>query len=279
MATTISVKVNKNQTYGQALTKAGVSNPVRANYNFAGWNTKADGTGETRTPGQEVVKSETIYAQWSAVTYTVYFDLDGGNRIGGGQLTQTVAHGGNAIPPTCTKTGYTLSGWDGSYTNVTSDRTITAIWVVATFTVVFNLDGGTYAGGAPLEQVINYGGTAIAPNDPEKTGYVFNGWSGNYTYVTSNRTITALWISDKPNNLIYQFGGSANWGVRTTSAATSNLTIVVNVLNVALQEYEDREFTISSGQTNSETVSGSFYVFNNIVSVNPDEDSNYYYVF
>lgn len=128
MATTISVKVNKGQTYSEALTKAGVGDPTRTNYVFIGWNTKADGTGETRTPNQAIVKSETIYAKWSQITYTVTFDLAGGTRTGGGALVQTVAHGSSATAPTCTRLGYNFVGWSGNYTNVTSDRTITAIW-------------------------------------------------------------------------------------------------------------------------------------------------------
>ena len=132
MATTISVKVNKGQTYGQALQKAGVNNPTRTDYTFIGWNTKADGTGETRNSGQAVVKSEIVYAQWQIKTYTVTFDLSGGSRTGGGQLIQTISLGGNAIPPTVVRSGFSFDGWSGDYTNITSNRTITATWTQMT---------------------------------------------------------------------------------------------------------------------------------------------------
>ena len=61
-------------------------------------------------------------------TWTVTFDLAGGTRTGGGQLSQTVNNGANATLPTVTRTGHTLTGWSGSHTNVTSNRTITAQW-------------------------------------------------------------------------------------------------------------------------------------------------------
>lgn len=75
--------------------------------------------------------------------YTVTFNLAGGTRTGGGALVQSVAPGGNAIPPTCSRTGYTFDRWDGSYTNVTSDRTITAVWTVLTYTVTYSINGGS----------------------------------------------------------------------------------------------------------------------------------------
>ena len=90
----------------------------------------------------------------TGLNYTVTFDLAGGTRTGGGALTQTVAAGGNATPPTCSRSGYTFAGWNGSYTNVTSDRTITAKWTANTYTVTYNANGGT---GAPASQTKVYG--------------------------------------------------------------------------------------------------------------------------
>jgi len=69
--------------------------------------------------------------------YTVTFDPAGGTRTGGGQLIQTVQRGSNAEAPTVTRTGYTFTRWEGSYTNVLSNRSITAVWS----------QGGTGGGG------------------------------------------------------------------------------------------------------------------------------------
>jgi len=54
---------------------------TRTGYHFTGWNTEADGSGTAYTDGQEVenITAEhnatmTLYAQWTANTYTVHFD-------------------------------------------------------------------------------------------------------------------------------------------------------------------------------------------------------------
>lgn len=90
----------------------------------------------------------------TGLNYTVTFDLAGGTRTGGGALTQSVPSGGSATPPTCSRAGYTFAGWNGSYTNVTSNRTITAKWTANTYTVTYNANGGT---GAPADQTKVYG--------------------------------------------------------------------------------------------------------------------------
>lgn len=61
-------------------------------------------------------------------TYTVTFNLNGGSRTGGGELSQTIAEGGAATAPIVTRNGYTFTGWDKAFTNVSSNLTVTAGW-------------------------------------------------------------------------------------------------------------------------------------------------------
>lgn len=61
-------------------------------------------------------------------SFTVTFNLNGGIRTGGGELTQTVISSGSAIAPTVTRSGYTFAGWDKAFNNVTSDLTVNALW-------------------------------------------------------------------------------------------------------------------------------------------------------
>ena len=57
--------------------------------------------------------------------------------LGNTLKTQSVNYGSNATPPaTPTRVGYTFNGWSGSYNNITSSRTITAIWKPITLDVI-----------------------------------------------------------------------------------------------------------------------------------------------
>lgn len=67
------------------------------------------------------------YVRGSIATYTVTFKDWNGTVL----KTQTVNYGENATPPSQpTRTGYTFNSWSGSYTNVISDRVITATYDV-----------------------------------------------------------------------------------------------------------------------------------------------------
>ena len=91
---------------------------VREGYRFLGWSgSYSNVTGDT-----------TVVAQWQKLEYLVTFDLGGGYIISGSS-SQYVSYGGSATPPVVTRTGYTFSGWSGTYTNVTSSRVIYACWV------------------------------------------------------------------------------------------------------------------------------------------------------
>lgn len=191
----------------QTVTAGGSATPptcTKTGYDFAGWSGSYT----------NVTSNRTITAQWDIQTFTVIFDLDGGTRTGGGALTQTINYGSNATPPTCSRTGYSFAGWSGTYTNITSSRTITALWTRLSYTVTFDLDGGTRTGGGQLVQTVYYGEDATPPTCT-RTGYTFNGWSGTYTNVTSTRTITATW-----DIITYQISYNANGGSGAPSSQT-----------------------------------------------------------
>jgi len=63
-------------------------------------------------------------------TYTVYFDLTGGTRIGGGPIYQVVQAGGAAYPPLVYREGFTFKEWDGAFYYVESDLVVTATWYI-----------------------------------------------------------------------------------------------------------------------------------------------------
>jgi uncharacterized repeat protein (TIGR02543 family) len=106
---------------------------TRSGYQFTGWNTRADGTGQSVKAGDTTsfTANTTLYAQWQATSHTVTFDTNGGNAI----TPQTVDDKGKAKEPTApTRDSWTFAGW---YLNgvkydfttpVTQDITLKAGW-------------------------------------------------------------------------------------------------------------------------------------------------------
>ncbi len=104
----------------------------KEDYVFAGWNTKADGTG-TSYKNKDIIDmssiddSMTLYAQWSSGTYNVMFDSNGGT---GEMASQTFASGEsqNLFNNTYTKTGSNFLKWntrsDGLGTSYSDGETV-----------------------------------------------------------------------------------------------------------------------------------------------------------
>ncbi|MBE6752512.1 MAG: hypothetical protein E7556_08315, partial [Ruminococcaceae bacterium] len=152
--------------------------------------------------------------------YTVSYNANGGS---GAPSSQTKVYGTNLTLSTTkpTRTGYTFKGW-GTSTGDTSVNynpgdtyksnssiTLYAIWSANTYTVSYNVNGGT---GCPSSQTKTYGkDLTLSSTKPTRSGYTFLGWgtsaddtSVNYnpgdTYKSnSSITLYAIWEIIKPD--------------------------------------------------------------------------------
>lgn len=126
---------NMSHTTRYFLQGKDISNEIkpdpRTGYTFGGWN-KADGTAWDHA-SDTVTDNITLYAKWTANTYTVTFDSTGGSAVD----AQPVAYGEKAKKPAAPqKTGYAFGGWylgEEAYdfaAVVTEDMTLTAKWTV-----------------------------------------------------------------------------------------------------------------------------------------------------
>jgi uncharacterized repeat protein (TIGR02543 family) len=141
-------------TYGgTALSPSARGTLARTGYTFGGWSTTAVASGTIYSNTTDNIASTTttyrpsasitLYAKWTAGTYTVSFN---GNSSTGGSTASMSITAGTAKALTTngfTRTGYTFAGWttaaDGtgtSYANLASvtlygDTTIYAKWVMA----------------------------------------------------------------------------------------------------------------------------------------------------
>ena len=110
-------------------------------------------------------------------------------------LQQTTTRPGMMVTPPAdpVREGYTFKGWDSQdYTWVVSDLTITATYYDETYTVRFYDWDGTLLS----EQQVHYGQAAEAPADPAREGYTFLGWSEDFSTVTIDKYIVAMYHND-----------------------------------------------------------------------------------
>ncbi len=121
--------------------------PTRTGYTFSKWNTEADGTGTDYSDGATYSEnaSATLYAQWTAIDYTISYDLDGGSVATANPASYTIESNSITLNNP-TREGYTFAGWTGSngttpQTTVTiakgstDDKTYTANWTENTKTL------------------------------------------------------------------------------------------------------------------------------------------------
>ena len=168
-------------------------NTAQYTYSFSGWDTDFS----------RVTSDLTVTAVYSAKVnkYTVTFVDDDGTVLD----TQEVEYGKAAVAPTSfgkentEEHTYIFSGWDTDFSLVTSDLTVTAVYSakVNKYKVTFVDDDGTVLD----TQEVEYGKAAVAPTsfgkeNTEEHTYTFSGWDTDFSRVTSDLTVTAVYSAE-----------------------------------------------------------------------------------
>ena len=173
-----------------------VESPVRAGYDFGGWDTEIPST----MPAEDL----TVTALWNIHTYRIVYVMDGGAPQQGTAYAEynsviDLPQAGVSF----VREGYTFAGWsyDGSvYTDTftvpamaqnSDEIRLTALWNIASFTITFDTDGGSEI--SPVTQ--EYGTAVSAPENPVKPGYRFIGWTPSVpsTMPGADMTVRAEW--------------------------------------------------------------------------------------
>ena len=202
----------KNGSEFTAPASDGLNRPDGNNGSYFMW---LGSNGKFYVPGDSVPADVTsLTVQWTAPTYTVTLNTNGGT-INSGNVTE-YTYGVGATLPTAddmTYTGHTFKGWydneglTGSPVTTiggteTGNKEYWAKWEINQYTITYDLAGGTAEGNLDT-YTIETG--AFALKNPTKSGYTFTGWSGtgldgenNMTVTiptgsTGNRTYTAHW--------------------------------------------------------------------------------------
>lgn len=199
-------------------------------HDFTGWSLES-GDKVAYTDGQTITIDADIslYAVWTAQTYEVTFNANGGE---GSMTAQTFTYDEeqDLTQNAFTKEGHTFVGWATSETGnvaygdeqpitVSEDTALYALWEANKYEMTFNANGGN---GSMDNQSYTYGVAAnLTSNAFTKTGYTFQGWAteagGEVVYadgasvsLTENDTLYAVW---KINS--YQITFDANGGEGT----------------------------------------------------------------
>ncbi|MBS2101388.1 InlB B-repeat-containing protein, partial [Carboxylicivirga linearis] len=102
--------------------------------------------------------------------------------------TENVDYGSSATAPSDpARTGYSFTGWDVAFDNITTALTVTAQYTINNYEVSF-VD---WNGEVLKTENVDYGSSATAPVDPVRTGYSFTGWDVAFDNITAALTVTA----------------------------------------------------------------------------------------
>lgn len=180
-----------------------IINPQRHGYIFDGWDKFSVLTGHTDYKLKDAwiyrTDSGTIIftAQWSAVPFTITYNLDGGHYETA-QTNNIETYTADTDTFTLTnpiKEGYIFNGWKGTdiigtsksvtiQKGSTGERSYTADWIPATYTITYDYAGGA----ADISHISTYtfetADTLIGA--PIRTGYTFNGWTQSFRNFTWN---------------------------------------------------------------------------------------------
>ena len=170
--------------------------------------------GKFYAPGDSVPAEVTkLTAQWTAPTYAVTLNTNGGT-INSGNVT-SYTYGVGATLPTAgdmTYTGHTFVGWydnenlTGSPVTAiggteTGNKEYWAKWEINQYTITVKPENGK----ADITITQDYGTPITAPADPTREGYTFIGWDTEIpeTMPAENITLKARWKDiEKPTGEI-----------------------------------------------------------------------------
>ena len=187
---TSSITVKYDNNYGTLPT------PTKTGFDFLGWYTQLEGGTKVNYNSKYTVDDDSaLFAHWQASTFktTLKYDLNGGSGLLPDQEIDATYPNTrkefqiSSVEPS--KCGYLFAGW---YTNKIAGTiventftvgddyiadnqfaTIYAHWDIVTYSISYNLNGGTNGDNPDVYTVETEN---IVLNEPTKEGYVFDGW-------------------------------------------------------------------------------------------------------
>lgn len=208
--------------------KITLNNPTRTGYDFTGWTYN----GETVTEiNPNWINNIILVANWKANDYSITYELNGGKNDSSNPNFYSIECSTITLKD-ATRHGYNFDGWykDSSFTDkITTiyngsygNLVIYAKWKPISYSITYNLNGGTNASSNPLIYTIE---SSFNFADATKSGYQFVGW-----FDSNGNRITSI-------------------SVGTTGALTliANWTAQLNNLSVISEDTSKGTVAITSG--------------------------------
>jgi len=203
---TQNISKNSNGTAVEAVPNTG--------YHFVNWS---DDLTDNPRIDTSITSNLSVTANFAINTYTVTFEDHDGSFIS----SSSVNYGSGATAPAPpTIVGYTFTGWNVAFNNVTSDLTVTAQYTINSYTLTYTAGtGGSLTG--LTTQSVNYDSDGTDVTAVPNTGYHFVNWSD---------------------------GSTAN--PRTDTNITSDLSVIanfaINIYTVTFKDYDNSVISSSS---------------------------------
>jgi len=188
---------SSSKLFGTSLSAPSVT---KFGYTLTGWSPEVPAL---------VPASDTTYtAQWSAKSYTITFDANGGTGGTGGPM----AFGASLSAPSVSRTGYSFTGWSPSVPSTVpaADTTYIAQWSTNSYNITFNANGGTGGTSASMQY-----GAALSSPAVIRVGYILMGWSPEVplTVPGADTTYVAQWTLSSNNVIINANGGDGGTSI------------------------------------------------------------------
>ncbi len=274
--------------YGQSVAIDATVNT--AGYTWSKWTV----TGTTPTTFVAATKAQTIVmgagdATLTATTtirqFTLTIDPNGGT-FGGKTTATTITQNYNTTYTVAdaTRANYVFHGWmasgdaSASYNETTKvftftgNATLTANWNAGTYTITYDLDGGTVATANPTTYTVET--ATFTLNNPTKAGYDFAGWTGS-NGTTPQTTVTIA--KGSTGNKSYK----ANWTAKTLtvtldpqggSVSKETITVTFNQAYGTIPDANKGGYTFAGWFTQA---SGGSQVTETTVVTNPANHTLY----
>jgi uncharacterized repeat protein (TIGR02543 family) len=223
--------------------------PTRAGYDFVTWK---DQSGEEATAGTNYQVRDNhylLYAQWTPKSYTITYDVNGGNSTVPTQANRTIGQI-FTVAAAPTKIGYDFEHWrDGTnnynpgadYQVATDNVVLQAIWTPQVYQISYNFNGGTGTPIAAQNYTFGSGPASLPASGPTRFEYNFTGWATTNTATTpvassfapsGNIMLHAVWVTS-----VYRLTFNAGSGISDTATATVTIGQSVSLPNATRANY------------------------------------------